>query len=184
MSAAGLSQAERDSISQFLSKPLAFPPEFRNWLTDYLAVNTPFIPVSQLLGYKGTLANIAVADARGNWTGLDAPERTWNSAPDGLGPSITGLADGTYFVMWGYNEPGENAGGARVRVGPSVNGASPSYYIESAHTDQGWTNWSCQQVSVTGGNDNNTIELKYYYDLNSGADAEFQYRWVAAIRVT
>lgn len=184
MSAADLTEQERQQINDFLSHPLDFPPEFKNWLTDWLGTNTPPIPVSQLLGYKGTLANIAVVDTQGAWTSADAPERTWNSAPDGLGPSITGLADGTYMAAWGVlNVSNGGAGGATDRCGPSVNGADPVYYTEVHCIDQGCASWKMAPLTLAN-KDNNTIELKYYYDLGGGGTGMFDHRWLMALRIT
>lgn len=181
MAGADLTREDREALTEFLSKPLSFPAEFKNWLQGYLAQNIPQIPVSQLLGYKGTLANISIVN---DFMEMSGGDRTWQEPGDGLPVEITGLADGTYFVCWGYLNYGGNLGSAHGRVGVSVNGADPTYYCESTSIDQGCSNWYAQVMSVKNGSDNNDLHLMYWFDNNGGAVAQFEKRWLVALRVT
>lgn len=179
--AAVLTQEQRDQIGEYLSSPLKYPPEFKQWLTDYLATNIPPIPVSQLMGYKGTLARY---DFEATFSdGNTSPERTWTTL-DGLGPVIDQLADGIYWAVWGYHHPGLNAGSSTQRMGLSVNGAAPLTWTESITLDTGKTIWRADRLDVSGGNDNNTVEANYWFDLAGGADGEFSKRWMALLRIT
>lgn len=177
-----LTPEQRDQIDEFLGSPLKYPSEFKQWLTDFLAVNIPPIPVSQLLGYKGTLAQYDVVT--GFSDGNISPERVWTDLNDQVGPSIIGLADGIYWAAWGYSHPGFNAGSSSQRMGLSINGADPINYAQSATIDNGVTVWRADRLDVSGGNDNNSIVAKYYFDLNGGADAEFARRWMVTLRIT
>ena len=179
-----LSEQDRERITDLLSRPLDFPSEFRSWLPDWLSINIPPIPVSQLLGYKGTLANVNIVnDAESVNSSWDA-ERTWVDLPS-YGPEIAGLADGVYFAIWGaFNSRGAT-GAADCHVGPSVNGADPTFYtISYFMTDQWYPNWCAAPLIVRNGTDNNAVTLKYWYDLSGGASAGFQYRWLVVLRVT
>jgi len=177
-----LTPEQREKIQSFLSQPMKFPQEFKQYLTDYLATNIPPIPVSQLLGYKGTLARYDVIESFSD--GNTADERTWIDLPDATGPEVTGLADGVYWAAFGYHHPGFNAGGATQRMGPSINGADPGYYARSVALDAGKTVWRAARLNVVGGKDNNTVTCKYWYDLGGGADAEYDNRWLAMLRIT
>ena len=180
MSAADLSAAERAKIDQFLGSPLQFPPEFKNYLSDYLAVNSPFIPVSQLQGYKGTLARNAIINTEIDVNSGDAPERTWNQFD---GPAITGLADGTYFVAFGCKTGRLTVGHALNKIGPAVNGSDPSVYAEFSDIDPDAMIWRATEVTAQN-NDNNTIELYYWYDLPNADASQFLHRWITTIRIT
>ncbi len=174
-----LTPDQRGQIDEFLGNPIKYPEEFKQWLTDYLATNVPPIPVSQLLGYKGTLARYEFVAAFSD--GNTADERTW---VDLGGPEITGMADGEYWAAWGCNHPGLNAGAATMRMGLSVNGADPTTYTQATTVDNGLNVWRADQLTVKNGTDNNSILAKYYYDLSGGGDGEFQRRWMVVLRVT
>jgi len=177
-----LTQDQRDKIDQFLGNPLMFPPEFKQYLTDYLATNIPPIPVSQLLGYKGTLARYEFV---ANFSdGNTSPERTWTDLPDDLGPEVTGLADGVYWAAWGFWCPGFNAGGQTSRMGLSINGADPQSWAGAVALDAGKSVWRADRFRLAGGEDNNTLRALYYFDLGGGADGEFANRWMATMRIT
>lgn len=180
MSAADLTPEERQQVNEFLASPLKYPPEFKNWLSDYLAVNPPNIPVNQLLGYKGTLAHNVIDNAEIAVNSTDGPERTWNQFD---GPSVTGVADGTYFIAYGAKTGRGATGGATNRLGVSVNGADPVTYATFGANDADAMVWRADIVSAENG-DNNTFEMYYWYDLGGGATAQFLHRWVTVLRVT
>lgn len=178
-----LTPEQRDQVDKFLKSPISYPSEFKSWLTDYLSVNIPYIPVSQLLGYKGTLSNNQVVNDAEAVNGGYAAERTWVDLPS-YGPSVTGLADGTYFVMFGALLGRGSAGGAWCSVGVSINGADPSTpFIRSLYNDPDAMNMFAHPYTVAN-NDNNEIRLMYMYDLGGGATAEFSNRWMTVVRIT
>jgi hypothetical protein len=45
-----LSSEERKALQRSLSFPEDLPPKFRSWLIDFIAVNIPQIPISQIVG--------------------------------------------------------------------------------------------------------------------------------------
>lgn len=166
----------------YMSKPMDLPGEFKSWLTDYLAVNVPFIPVSQLLGYKGTLAQSDIAGDTADMV-MSGGDRTWQDASDGDGPVISQLADGTYFVCFGVKTGRANVGSSETRYGPSVNGATPTTFATFMATDPDAMVWRAAVLSVAG-NDNSEIRMKYWFDNNGGASAQFQHRWLTCVRIT
>lgn len=177
-----LTPDQRDQIDAFLGSPIKYPPEFKQWLTDYLAVNIPPIPVSQLLGYKPTLAHNEIVNPDEPQT---SPERTWVDI-DTYGPAVPDLSDGTYFCAWGAKTGRGNAGGATTRIGLSVNGADPAgfNYATFQANDPDAMVWKACLATARNGKDNNEIRLKYWFDLGGGASAQFAHRWLTVIRVT
>jgi len=171
-------ETERDKYEKYLSKPLQFPQELKTWLTDWLAVNVPFIPVSQVMGYKSTLAKSAVVTAQED----ESTEHSWEDFTSTFGPEITELSDGVYFVIWGYfaREIGTQS---TIKVGVSINGADPTKEITSAHLDQGYFSWKAESFDVRGGNDNNSVRLMYFLD-NVSATSRFENRWIVVMRIT
>lgn len=47
-----LSAQEREAVSRLLRFDEEFPKEFKSWLTDYLSVNFPEIPITQISGFE------------------------------------------------------------------------------------------------------------------------------------
>lgn len=173
-----LTPEQRDQISSFLESPLKYPSEFKQWLTDYLATNIPPIPVSQLLGYKGTLARYEFVAGLADVT---TPERTWT---DLGGPEITGLADGVYWAAWGVFNPGLHVGSSTNRMGLAINGVDPTSYCQSITVDTAKSVWRANRLTVKNGKDNNSVSARYYWDLSGGASGQFQRRWMALLRIT
>jgi hypothetical protein len=50
-----LSPDERKALQRSLSFPEDLPPKFKSWLIDFLAVNVPQIPISQIVGFDKLL---------------------------------------------------------------------------------------------------------------------------------
>lgn len=180
MSGADLSPEDRQRIDDFLSKPMEFPSEFRNWVSDYLSVNIPQIPVSQLLGYKGTLAHNVIDNAEIQVNSADGPEREWNQFD---GPAVTGLADGTYFVSYGAKTGRAASGGVTTRIGISVNGSDPVSYATFQGTDEDAMIWRADVVTAQNA-DVNSFEMYYWYDGGGGFLAQFLHRWVTVLRIS
>lgn len=126
MDGADLSEAERDKVSKYLASPLEFPDEFKKWAIDWLGQNLPPIPIEQLQGYVKTRAYA-------NSTGTSSFPTSSTSFADLGGPTITGLPDGTYLLIWGCR-----ASGNYGRMAVSMNGSTPtdadSVYIETGGT--------------------------------------------------
>jgi hypothetical protein len=186
-----LDQDGRANIQALLSDPINIPDEFRHWLLDWLTINLPPIPVSQISGYKGTLARVSVVNDQEQVDSAWHAERDWTDLPSD-GPRITGIADGTYFAAYGCQcDSGPHNSGIGAwndgRVGASINDADPpTYWAYTAPmgADGGYPVWRAHTIDVTGGGNNNDVSLKYYYDLASGAVATFLNRWLVLIRVT
>ena len=52
-----LSLEERKALQRSLSFPEDLPPKFKSWLIDFIAVNIPQIPISQIVGFDHLVYN-------------------------------------------------------------------------------------------------------------------------------
>lgn len=180
-----LTPEQRATIETALASPIKFPSEFKQWLNDYLATNIPPIPVSQLLGYKATLAHNEIINTEDLLNSSDFAERTWGDAPN-YGPAVSGLSDGTYFVAWGCKTGRGATGGVTTRIGISINGADPTgvNYAEFSATDPDAMITKAGVFVAKNGTDNNEIHCMYYFDGGGGFEAQFLHRWLTVMRVS
>jgi hypothetical protein len=173
-----LNPEDRDRVNKFLSNPLDFPPEFKKWLLDYLAQNIPPVPVSQLLGFVQTRAH--VADPVPDFNETSSSVYTDLAI---VGPSLAGLADGTYLVFHGCEFASFDGFEARGWMALSVNGAAAAdsranrCFLGGTRHD---TSFRGEAVICANG-DNNTITAMY---RSSVGVTDFGRRWLIAIRVS
>lgn len=168
-----LSNEERQNVRRLLSFPEEFPPEFKEWLLDYLAVNIPQIPIGNIMGFSQYQAVVGTrVDGQGSTTSASYVEL------DGGHPQITGLGAGDYLVFHGCAiESSANNITARQSV---------KYNEETALSDNAILSDSQQIVSSsrvvakTFTNNNNTI--KCVYAQEGGGTGFFQLRWLIALK--
>lgn len=107
-----LSGEERKQVSRVFGFPEEFPAKYKSWLTDYLSVNFPEIPITQISGFEKYLYK----------RGTELPANPKD------GQRYTYIADATNGISWEfrYNESSasqykwEFAGGAPVQVAASA----------------------------------------------------------------
>lgn len=165
-----LSEETRDLMKRLLANPIDFPDAFKQWVAGYFAQNVPLIPYGNLLGAKVNIAKsgdyIATSEGPG-------PAAYGDISGGTVGPSITGLADGVYVVLWGaVTTGGEHTG----YMGVSINGDTPT----DADSAGSLFNTSIAHGRlITVKNDHNTsIVCKY-----KGTQQNWSQRWLAVIRV-
>ena len=165
-----LTEAERAILQKLLANPLEFPKEFKEWVSDYFATNVPLIPYGTFLGSKLNIAKsgnyIATAQGPGASAYGDIPGGT-------VGPSITGIADGVYVVVWGANTTGGEHQGF---MGISVNGSTPTD-ADSAGSQESQSATSSRVITLKNDN-NSTIVCKY-----KGTQQHWGNRWIVLVRV-
>lgn len=152
-----LSGEERKELQRMLSFPEDLPAKFKSFLIDFIAVNIPQIPISQITGFnqfdastdtQGAEANGTVATGSGTYVELSG------------GPEITGLSAGLYVVHYGASIQSDNIGVSHVNV--SVNGATPSDDYALTVTNQGTTYWPLSRARlVTISADGGEIAMVY-----------------------
>ena len=167
-----LTPQEIELQRRLLGSPETFPDKLKSWLVEYVAVNGALIPSSQIQGFSQltpiqsqVLTNEGTSST--SYTNLAT-----------TGPEVTGLADGTYLLIFGavFDSSGPDG-----YMSPSVNGASPSDN-DAAFQQPAAANRFNIARAVTksiANNNNNTITMKYR--VTSGAPS-FKYRWMVALR--
>lgn len=168
-----LSQEERQQVRRLLQFPEEFPPEFKEWLLDYLAVNIPQIPIGNIMGFSQYQAVVGTrVDGQGSTSSTSYVDL------DGGHPIITGLGAGDYLVMHGCAiESSANNITARQTV---------KYNNETALSDNAIMSDSQQIVSssriVTKTFTNNNNQIKCQYAVEGAGTGFFQLRWLIALK--
>lgn len=81
-----LSAEERKQIGRFLSYPEDFPPKFKSWLREYLSVDFPEIPVTQISGFDKYLYK----------KGVEIPDNPRDGQPYAY------VADSSAGIVWRF----------------------------------------------------------------------------------
>ncbi len=175
--AVDLTEEDRGRIDNWLSSPIGFPDEFKDWLLDFLAVNIPPIPISQFVGFVQTKAHYDAVPAN-EYLGIAAYGDL--ATP---GPQLTGLANGRYIFFFGgfLNGIGGLWDGYMAL---SINGATPSnsdaLYKDSG-SSFGWVGTFMIDRSLAS-NDNNSVKALYKRTAGTISSPSWGSRWLVAIR--
>lgn len=167
-------QALRQRLKDLFAHPELLPNDFLSFVTDFVSVNQPVIPISQINGFDRFTANFAAV----------ATSQTTTSASyvslATTGPELTDIPDGIYVVTHGALMA-SSADGSRVFQSISVNGGSASDG-DAAQNGNLFNLSACTSVqkSLSGGT--NTITCKYR--TNSSVTGTFANRFVLAQRVS
>lgn len=148
---------------KLLEAPIFFPPEFKDWLADYVATNIPMIPYSNVLGARLNIARsadfIATSESTGSSSYTDLAT---------VGPQLQNIVDGTFIFFYGAQ--------CRSRMAPSYNAATPSDN-ESLRGTEGEIAMSRVSLKVMKNNNLNSVKLQYK------TGAAFARRWLVALRI-
>jgi hypothetical protein len=168
-----LTPQERSTVQRFLGFPEEFPPEFKDWLIDFLAVNIPQIPISQITGFGQFTATVG--------SRVDGQSSTTSSSYvelDGGHPQITGLGKGSYLI---YHGCALEASSDVITARQSLKFNEETPVSDNAILGEGMHIFSASRVvqkTFTG--PNNTI--KCVYAQEGGGTAYFELRWIIAIK--
>ena len=168
-----LSQEERQNVRRLLSFPEEFPPEFKEWLLDYLAVNIPQIPIGNIMGFSQYQAVVGTrVDGQGSTTSTSYVDL------DGGHPRIEGLGAGDYLIFHGC---AIESSGATITARQSV-----KYNEETPLSDNAILSDSTSIVSssrvVTKTFTNNNNQIKCQYAVEGVGTGFFQLRWLIALK--
>lgn len=164
---------EKDDFNEFLRHPILFPDEFKSWLQDWIAVNIPKIPVSQIFGFKiqsvKTGPEVATAQSTSSTSFTDLAT---------VGPTVENLVNGFYVVMFGANrsttpfDPG-------IIMGLSIDGAAPdTAQVANLNENNGG---GIALVDLSGGDHQHTITAKY--KVATAGTSTVSDRWMHALKV-
>lgn len=168
-----LSQEERQQVQRLLRFPEEFPPEFKEWLLDYLAVNIPQIPIGNIMGFSQYKAVVG--------TRVDGQSSTTSTSYidlDGGHPIITGLGAGDYLVFHGC--------ALRASVNTITARQTVKFNGETALSDNAILTTSTQifsasrMVPKTFTNNNN--QIKCQYAVEGAGTGFFELRWLIALK--
>lgn len=165
---------ERSFLRRYLSHPEDLPPEFQSWLVDFIAVNIPQIPISQIVGFSQFTANQSQILASESTTSTSFADLTT------LGPQVSGLSAGQYLLLYGAT--GENSAGSHAYISVSVNGAAAvdadAAVVEPISTTMDFT--LMRAVTKTVDEASNSFTLKYKVGAGTGT---FYNRWMIVLRI-
>jgi hypothetical protein len=168
-----LSAEERADVRRLFGHPEDFPPEFKEWLIDFIAVNIPQIPISQITGFGQYTAFVG--------TRVDGQNSTSSSSYvelDSGHPQITGLGKGSYLI---YHGCALEASGALITARQSLKFNDEVAVSDHAILGEGTSIHSASRVvQKTFDGSNNTI--KCVYQQEGGGTAFFELRWLIAIK--
>ncbi len=159
-----------------LGHPLEFPAEFKQWLTDYVATQTPKFPISQVFGYQLQRVRTATVDA--------SETRATNSYGDlaTVGPTLSNLANGWYILVFGADTASSATAGG-TKMSPQINGVAAvddnaCSFIPLYPTPARTSNLRMVMVHLDAGT--NEIIMKYKQASGTGT---FQFRFLHALKV-
>lgn len=166
-------QALRDQLKKLLAKPDLLPDNFLSFLVDYLSVNQPAIPISQIFGFSQFTAQGSEVAAQESTTSDIATDLTTT------GPALSNLGPGNYVVLWGANLLNVTAGKDAVMSLSVTGGTSPSDTVIAGSTASFISGARAALIALTG--ETNSITAKYKRG-GTGGTATFYGRWLIAIR--
>lgn len=158
-------------------------PAFLGDLLAYIELNPPKIPLAQIQGY---ISNEPYTATPVN------PEQSTTSLGTfvdltTVGPSLSGLPDGTYIVTWG-SIMSTTVAANRAQMGVSVNGGAVDTTVLAATNSPsavGSTGQRSITVQMAAGSGGSTVVCKYRLALTTPAGtATFGNRYLSAVRVS
>lgn len=168
-----------EEFRQYLSRPIDFPPSFKDWVSDWFAVNVPKLHVSQIYGFK--LQSIKSAT---EITNLLTVSSTAYSALSPDGPSITSIPNGYYLAFFGATF-GTTAGApfynnaVNVYMAPVVDSGAAS--DSEAAILNGGSNGRVTFLDMTGGDNDHTITFQY--KRTGSSNVGIWNRWLYLLKV-
>lgn len=175
------SPVTQETFLNYLKNPIMFPEAFKDYISDYYAVNIPKLPVSQIYGFK--LQSVKAAD---EITALDVISATAYADASTAGPSLDHVPNGLYIALFGATygnsagQPSFNATWPEIWMSPSLDGAA-AVDDDAAILDAG-SNGRVLLVDFTTGNGAHTVDMKYKR-TSTAADVAVWNRWLYLIKV-
>lgn len=161
---------EQADFDQYLKNPILYPEAFKDWISDWYATNVPKLHVSQIFGFKlqsmKVAENIATAESTTSASYVDLAT---------VGPTLTGISNGFYVVIWGCHASNSLAG----QIGVSVDGATPTGDLQMTVDGLAGAMAAVGRMAIADlstGDDNHTLQLKY-------KATSVQHRWLHAMKV-
>jgi len=176
MSAAEMGVDEA-AMREYLKSPIAFPPAFKDWMSDWYATNVPKLHVSQIFGFK--LHSIYVAD---DVVAEEAISTTAYGNTTTVGPTLSNMANGFYVIMWGCYANVSSTANSYMSI--QVDGVAATGVREMLlnGTEAAFSVGRLAIVDMTSGDQTHEIVAKYKTNAAPGG-AVVGMRWLHALRV-
>ena len=160
-------------VKDIFSVSADFLGQFRTWLEQ----NPPAIPVSQIVGFNqftaqaATMIQPATNESTASTTNVDLTT---------VGPTLTGLSDGQYLILFGcLFKSSSTTFGANMTVQVNSTAATVDNDDLSTLTTTFLPGMYVITKTLANGG-NNTLTAKYR--AGGGATATFRRRWMVALR--
>ncbi len=145
--------------------------EFLGQLRLWFEMNPPAVPITSILGFSQFAAQ---------FNGAPGSVSTTSATPVSLsgGPSLTGLSNGQYLVLWGSASTGI-AGTTDAQTYVYANGVASSTLTTT--DSSGPTSVMCAEiVSLSAGS--NTLEVRYVSSAGGANTSSFEFRFLIALK--
>lgn len=147
-------------------------------LLNYLEMNPPTIPITQISGF----AQFAAQTAR------EPSESTFNSPTyadpnisGAVGPELDGLSDGQYVILFGCSLVGGTGGTQQTFANFAINGVMPSDDTDAVEAQQANHASVAGAAIVTIQNDGNS-SIKMVFRQPHSETVDVRLRWIIALR--
>lgn len=157
--------------------PLMLPADFMSYVLDYVQTSRLIVPIGQVFGFSQFTANIATPVST-----LESTTSTTFGALTTAGPSLSGVGDGKYLILFGC-EADIATSGQQALMGISVNGSTPASANGDACAGASTTAVSGVSIATAKTLSNagsNTITAQYA--SSGGSSASFRNRWLIALK--
>jgi hypothetical protein len=179
----------QEQFTQYLKEPVRFPEEFKDYLSDFFALNVPKLHVSQIFGFK--LQSFQASDS-GDITPVQTLSNTTSySSFTTDGPTWANIPRGFYLLFFGARYEFDNAG----TWAPAYNGSLPGVWLTpvldgnnlgdgyAAYLNAG-SNGRAVLLDLTDPTiDRHTLTFQYKLSAATGTSMALEDRWAYLIKV-
>ena len=173
-----LSMEERQQVKRFLNYPEDFPERFMPYIQDWLNLNGLDIPITQIRGFSQFKASYSqIAN-----TGFESTSSTAYTDLTTPGPSLTGLGDGQYILLYGGIQEMGGGGSVKGYVSISINDATPTDDDSQFMTSVNVHPVLRMNVKTLDNGGNNSVKMQYRTDNASNAIRMYS-RYILALKI-
>lgn len=171
-----LSQQERDTLRRLFSFPEEIPSVFPSWMIEYMKINGQ-LDKRQISGLASF--SVYIADFIATQEAVPVGQTSYGGIGT-AGPSLTGLGDGLYIVLYGGTAI---VGQEFIYMGVGKNGGAVENQIElgSASADINASSMTAYPIALSNGG-NNSLLCQYKRFGNNVSAVYWKNRWMLALK--
>lgn len=176
-----LTNEERKDLQRSLSYPEDLPPKFKNWIQEYIAVNIPQIPISNIVGFQIFKDQLAAQDAAiaaaAVTVSSTANEATITAGGALNDPQLTALQSGTYIFHFGCLAGISGSGTDSINADLAFAGvADTASRIQNGFGPATSISRAYKKVLSTA------TDVSMHYGQSGGSSPSWSARWIVALR--